>query len=156
MANLLDKLLNLMGIEDGEPEDDYTTYDRYSERPARPVLRATSEPKVSRGRLISFPGKSDQEGGLTKIALCELCDFDEVPEVVNNLQSDVPVVINLRRSAPPMAQRILDFLCGVIFAIDGRIAKVEEAIYLLTPKGVNISADFDLLSLDPELDWLNK
>ncbi len=156
MANLLDKLLNLMGVEDEELEEGFSTYDRFTERPTRPVLRANPEPKASRGRLISFPGKPDQEDGLTKIALSELVDFDEVPEVVANLRSDVPVVINLRRSAPQMAQRILDFLCGVIFAIDGRIAKVEDAIYLLTPKGVNISADLDLLSLDPELDWLNK
>lgn len=162
MPNILDKLLNLMGVEDEDDDDDFSEPGDgyYSREPLDGYARKKRpEVKTSKGRLISFPSstKNDSgEEGINKIVLCELSDLDQIPEVVSDLKGEVPVVVNLRRTESKLAQRLLDLLCGVVFALDGKIAKVEESIYLLTPKGVNISADVDLLSLDPELDWLNR
>ncbi|MBO8125928.1 MAG: cell division protein SepF [Firmicutes bacterium] len=154
MPGFLDKILDLMGIEDEEYEEE-PAFAR-AEESANRAIKVRKVPRPTKGRLISFPTGKNEEDGVSKVVLCELTDYDQIPEVVAHLRSAFPVVVNLRRSNPQTAQRFLDLLCGVIFALDGKIAKVEEAIYLLTPKGVDISADLDLFSLDPQLDWLNR
>ena len=155
MVSFLDKILNLMGVDEEEYIEEDTFPRRANEAP--PSVRSKLTPKTAKGRLITFPAnKTVASDGISKIVLCELSELEQIPEIVSSLRQEVPVVVNLRRTEPKLGQRLLDLLCGVVFALDGKIAKIEEAIFLLTPPGVDIAADIDLLSLDPELDWLNK
>lgn len=51
------------------------------------------------------------------------------------------VVINFEETNKETIRRILDFLGGVVFAIDGNIKKVSDATYIVTPKNVDVTAD---------------
>ncbi len=155
MVSFLDKILNLMGVDEEDYMEEETFPRRVSEAP--PPVRSKLTPKTTKGRLITFPAnKTVARDGISKIVLCELSELDQIPEIVDSLRQEIPIVVNLRYAEPNLAQRLLDLLCGVVFALDGKIARIEEAIFLLTPPGVDIAADIDLLSLDPELNWLNK
>ena len=51
------------------------------------------------------------------------------------------VVINFEETNKETVRRILDFLGGVVFAIEGNIKKVSDATYIVTPKHVDVTAD---------------
>ena len=51
------------------------------------------------------------------------------------------VVLNFEDTNKETVRRILDFLGGVVFAIEGNIKKVSDATYIVTPKHVDITAD---------------
>ena len=51
------------------------------------------------------------------------------------------VVINCEDTNKEPVRRILDFLGGVVFAIEGNIKKVSDATYIVTPKNVDVTAD---------------
>ena len=51
------------------------------------------------------------------------------------------VVINFEDTNKETVRRILDFLGGVVFAIEGNIKKVSDATYIVTPKNVDVTAD---------------
>lgn len=51
------------------------------------------------------------------------------------------VVINFEETNKETIRRILDFLGGVVFAIEGNIKKVSDATYIVTPKNVDVTAD---------------
>ena len=51
------------------------------------------------------------------------------------------VVLNFEETNKETVRRILDFLGGVVFAIDGTIKKVSDATYIVTPKHVDVTAD---------------
>lgn len=51
------------------------------------------------------------------------------------------VVINFEDTNKETIRRILDFVGGVVFAIDGNIKKVSDATYIATPKNVDVTAD---------------
>lgn len=51
------------------------------------------------------------------------------------------VVINFEETNKETIRRILDFVGGVVFAIDGNIKKVSDATYIATPKNVDVTAD---------------
>lgn len=84
-------------------------------------------------------------GSDTKMVLFEPRSFDEVEEVAKRIKENRAVVVNLHKLTREYAQRTIDFLTGVIFALDGSIKKIGTNVILCTPRtmGVhgNISSD---------------
>ena len=67
--------------------------------------------------------------------------FDEVKAIGEHLLARRTVVLNLEETNKETTKRIIDFLCGVVFAIDGQVKKVANATYVVTPKNVDVSGE---------------
>ena len=67
--------------------------------------------------------------------------FENVRDVAENLRSRKAVLLNLETTELPVARRIVDFMSGCAFALDGKIKKVATSTYLLTPFNVDIVGD---------------
>lgn len=73
--------------------------------------------------------------------------FDEAREITDTLLSNCTIVINFEGLDVEVAQRIIDFTSGSCYAIGGNLQKVSNYIFIVTPKSVDISGDFqDILS----------
>lgn len=68
--------------------------------------------------------------------------FDEAKDIAEHLKSKKPVVINLEGVEREIARRIIDFLSGSVFALDGNIQKISSGIFLIAPYNVGIMGDF--------------
>jgi cell division inhibitor SepF len=75
----------------------------------------------------------------TKMVLFEPRSFDEAEEVGMHLKSGRAAVINLHRLPKEYAQRTIDFITGVIFALDGTIQKIGHNVVLCTPKSMGVA-----------------
>ena len=60
----------------------------------------------------------------TKMVLFEPRSFDEAEEVAKRLKENRAAVVNLHKLQRDYAQRTIDFLTGVVFALDGSIQKI--------------------------------
>ena len=67
--------------------------------------------------------------------------FDTVSEIADHLREKKSVVLNLESTNKDVARRLVDFLSGVAYAIDGKIKKVAISTYILTPYNVEIVGD---------------
>jgi cell division inhibitor SepF len=67
--------------------------------------------------------------------------YDDAQEFADRLKSGVPVIINLRLTEPKHAPKILHFASGLVYGLNGRMQKVADSVYLITPFNVEISAD---------------
>ncbi|MBR5278736.1 MAG: cell division protein SepF [Clostridia bacterium] len=67
--------------------------------------------------------------------------FDEVQMIGEHLLARRTVVLNLEDTNKETTKRIIDFLGGVVFAIQGKVRKVANATYVVTPKNVEVSSD---------------
>ena len=67
--------------------------------------------------------------------------FDEVRTIGEHLLARRTVVLNLEETNKETTKRIIDFICGVVFAIDGQVKKVANATYVVTPKNVDVSGE---------------
>lgn len=76
-----------------------------------------------------------------KVHLTEPTTFNDVEEVGENFRNGVPVIINLAGASENVAKRLLDFASGLIFGLDGRIERVGDRVFLLTPSGVEVSTE---------------
>ncbi len=64
--------------------------------------------------------------------------YSEGQQIADYLKSRNAVVVNLKRVTPDVAKRIVDFLYGTIYAIDGKLEKLGGGIFLCTPKNVKV------------------
>ncbi|MCD8519578.1 MAG: cell division protein SepF [Erysipelotrichaceae bacterium] len=75
----------------------------------------------------------------TKMVLFEPRSFDEAQEVGMHLKGGRAAVINLHRLPKEYSQRTIDFITGVIFALDGTIQKIGHNVVLCTPKNMGVA-----------------
>jgi cell division inhibitor SepF len=67
--------------------------------------------------------------------------FNEVEEVGDRFRNGIPVIMNLASANETVAKRVLDFASGLIYGLDGRIERVGDRVFLLTPPGVEFSTE---------------
>lgn len=110
-----DKLKGLFGAAD-EPEEKDTDENFY---------------KVSKEEYHEQNGIAG-----SKMMLLEPRAYSESQQIADYLKKRNAVVVNLKRVTPDQAKRIVDFLYGTIYAIDGDIQKLGGGIFLCTPNNV--------------------
>jgi cell division inhibitor SepF len=62
-------------------------------------------------------------------------------EVGDRFKAQSPVILNLAGCDRVVARRLLDYASGLTYGLSGNIKKVGDAVFLLTPKGVEVSAE---------------
>ena len=80
------------------------------------------------------------ENGLagSKMILLEPRAYSEGQQIADHLKNRSAVVVNLKRVTPDVAKRIVDFLYGTIYAINGDFKKLGGGIFLFTPNNVKV------------------
>ena len=102
-----------------------------------------------------------------KMILFEPRAYSESQQIADYLKASNAVIVNLKRVTPDQAKRIVDFLSGTLYAIEGGLQKLGGGIFLCTPSTVpvegKISDDKDTKASsvkkpkqekdDDEIDW---
>ena len=83
-------------------------------------------------RNVNFGGRD------TSVILFSPQSFDEAGELVNYMQEGRTVVMTLEGVPGETARRLLDFLSGIAFALQGKITPVSAKTYFITPQDVDI------------------
>ena len=112
-----------------------------SSRIAEPV------PPYQRPAVVSARGDSDvivrgPESAVISASYTEILEargFDDVRKVADVLREQVPVVVNLKSLDPPTVRRLVDFLCGLVYALEGTIQKPAAGVLLVRPPRVTIT-----------------
>ena len=74
----------------------------------------------------------------SKMILFEPRAYSESQQIADYLKSDNAVIVNLKRVTPDQAKRIVDFLSGTLYAIEGGLQKLGGGIFLCTPESVPV------------------
>ncbi|MBR4177951.1 MAG: cell division protein SepF [Bacilli bacterium] len=84
---------------------------------------------------------SNKETYKNKTILVEPRAFSEAQQIADYLKQKNQVVVNFKRVTSDVSKRILDFLNGIIYAIDGKMEKLGPGIVLCAPKGFEIEGN---------------
>ena len=87
---------------------------------------------------LSEVKEKDIVKGGSKMVLVEPRAFSESQQIADNLKRKNSVVVNLKRVTSDQAKRIIDFLSGTLYAINGDMQRLGNGIYLCTPKNVDV------------------
>ena len=94
--------------------------------------RRAKQNKFQRERTVSFGGRDSQ------VILFNPKSFDEAGELVSHLKAGRSLVMTLEGVPMETARRLLDFLSGVTFALNGKITPVSGKTYFITPENVDV------------------
>lgn len=138
MAKLLNKMLNLVGWEAEEEQE--------IEEPMDDLQDDIKEESYQQPKYLqSFSKKSQQNKVVNihtnnqfKVVIMQPETFDEARDICDHLKNKKPVVVNLETISKETAQRIVDFLSGSVYALDGDIQKVSAGIFLVAPNNVDV------------------
>jgi cell division inhibitor SepF len=170
MSKFTDKVKNIFTVDYDDYDDDY--YDEYEDeeevvveqpKPARPkperkpTSTQASTPRQTRTATPS-PGRSFRSSRNSKVvpmrgSEMEVCVikptyYESTREIIDTLLEGKAVVLNLEGMKLDLAQRIVDSVSGGCYAISGNLQKISGYIYLVTPKSVDITGDFQELISD--------
>lgn len=67
---------------------------------------------------------------------------EDVQNLIDFLRRKEPAIINLDSAKENDAQRILDFISGAIYALNGSVHRIAGNIFLLSPEGVEITIPY--------------
>ena len=76
--------------------------------------------------------------------------FNDAPAIANNLREKKAIVLNLDNVDKALARRVVDFLSGCTYAVDGSVKKVAHATYLFCPSNMEITGDLKTLAGETE------
>src|SRR5450755_3465885 len=65
--------------------------------------------------------------------------YDDVTELADSLRARHHVVVNLVGAERSLQQRVVDFLSGVVYTMDGKMQRLAESIYLFVPNNVHVN-----------------
>lgn len=75
------------------------------------------------------------------LVLTEPRAFSEAQSIADHIKSKRAVVVNLQRVTSENAKRIIDFLSGTVYALDGEIKKIGDNNFLCTPNNINVAGE---------------
>jgi len=90
---------------------------------------------------VSDIKSSNKETYKNKTILVEPRAFSEAQQIADYLKMKNQVVVNFKRVTSDVSKRILDFLNGIVYAIDGKMEKLGPGIVLCAPKGFEIEGN---------------
>ncbi len=67
--------------------------------------------------------------------------FNDCEKIADHLKQSRPVVMNMEQTDQDIAQRVVDYVQGVMYALDGNIDRVSESIYLCAPNNMSVSRE---------------
>ena len=147
-------------------DDDYEDYDEddaegFEEEPAeQPARRRTPAFSVSgsgeAGASASAPasGFSGQVvsmgGSKQEVVLFHPVTFNDTSKAADDLRSKKAVIVNMENVDKAMARRVVDFLSGCAYAVDGKVKKVAQSTYLFCPHNMDVVGDLENLQSEVE------
>lgn len=117
---LAQKLRNFAGFPDYDSEE-YQDAIRHREYQAAYAKRAASSPE--------------------QFVLIRLDTVRSGKKIIDQIQEGIPVIFSIMETSRAQARRLLDFVCGGLYAYDGWVERIGVDTYLLLPIGIDLISD---------------
>ena len=154
-------------------DDDYEEYDEEDEveefaeeeeeevAPPRPARRTSlfgskspasnPAPAPAAPATSSFSGQVVSMGsGKQEVVLFHAKAFEDAAKAADELRSKKAIILNMENIDKALTRRVVDFLSGTIYALDGKVKKVAQATYLFCPHSMDIVGDLDSFQAETE------
>ena len=138
--NRRDRRVNTMNDDEADSDTDTGAAASFVPAPA-----ATTAPSGFSGHVMGSPAANKHQ-----LVLVRPETFNDATAIATNLREKKGVVLNLDNVDKALARRVVDFLSGCTYAVDGSVKKVAHATYVFCPSNMEITGD--LLNLAGETE----
>ena len=132
--SILDELKKFTRPYDDE-DDEFEDFEEPAPRDSFEDRRAQMA-EERRGKVVNIHATTQ-----LKVVLVKPDRFESASEVADHLKDKRTVVLNLESTNKDVARRLIDFLSGVTYGVEGKIKKVSANTYIITPYHVDFEGD---------------
>lgn len=143
---IMGKMMDFFGFEEEKDETvENLEQEEYQEEQLLPARRG-------RGQVVSLHAQRQ-----VRVVVAEPRVYDDVQTLADHLKNRRPVIVNLEKADPEMGRRVIDFLSGAIYALNGSLQKVGSGIFLCVPSNMDITSEIrDQIKEKTGLPWLGR
>ena len=113
-----------------------------------PAPKASPAPAAStgfKGQVVSMATGAKQE-----VVLFRPTSFNDTSRAADDLRNRKAVLLNLENVDKAMSRRVVDFLSGCVYAVDGSVKKVAQSAYIFCPHNMDVVGDLESLQAEVE------
>jgi len=133
------------GLIYGDKEDDLeyagTGFEETNEDFDTPVSSSSSEKKENGKKDGRTTNVNMTSGSSIEMKVIKPEKLESVTQIADHLLDHKTILLNLEETNKETARRLIDFLNGVAYAINGNLKKVAVNTYVITPNNVEISGE---------------
>lgn len=139
MAKIFGKLGEMIF---GSEEEEFEEFEVDELEKAKPdlkplnTMRSKTTAYQGNARVVSMTATTQLE-----VAVLQPATYEDASEIADRLKAKKAVVVNLEDLTKEDAIKVLDFISGVVYALEGNIQKVSGGIFLIAPYNVSIAGD---------------
>ena len=111
-----------------------------------PAAAPSSAPATGfSGQILNMGASNKQE-----VVLFRPGSFNDTSKAADDLRNRKAVIVNMENVDKAMARRVVDFLSGCAYAVDGKVKKVAQSTYLFCPDHMDVVGDLDNVQTEVE------
>ena len=160
MPGVMRKMGLYLGLVEDDEHERYEQYDEYDEEPyEEPAVRRYQTPAAAPAtaatrRSFEAPTRGAVALDTTprpqavpafeegyRITTLHPHSYNDAKAIGEHFRAGTPVIMNLTEMDDADAKRLVDFAAGLTFGLHGRIERVTNKVFLLSPEHVEVTAE---------------
>ena len=97
---------------------------------------APSAPAAFNGQVLNMSNKQE-------VVLFHAKTFDDAAKAADELRKRKAVILNMENVDKALTRRVVDFLSGSVYALDGSVKKIAQCTYLFCPHNMAVVGDLE-------------
>ena len=135
-----------------EYDDEMDEFEDEEAAPRRRTPAFTEDPSADfvasapAAESASFSGHVVNMGsasGKQEVVLFHAKSFGDATKAADELRNKKAVILNMENVDKALTRRVVDFLSGCVYALDGKVKKIAQATYLFCPRSMDIVGDLE-------------
>ena len=99
----------------------------------------------------SFSGQVlNMSSGKQEVVLFHAKTFEDAARAADELRHKKAVILNMENVDKALTRRVVDFLSGSVYALDGSVKKVAQSTYLFCPHNMDVVGDLEGIQAEIE------
>ncbi len=133
------KFLDYIGLEETEVDENELLDEEADVMPHDDNIVNINRARERGGKVVNMPSPAAQ----MKMIVYQPLSYEDTQNIIDNLKSRKPVIVNMEELEIDCAQRILDFMAGAIYALNGTIHKISRGIFVVAPNNIDVVGNDD-------------
>ena len=131
--NFVNKMWKILGVEN-EDEYDVDEFDSLDASNEDREFGVGTTSNNKKNKVVGMPGVQQ-----VKVIISQPNSFEQSEEICEHLKEKKSIIVNLEYVNKDAARRIIDFISGAVYALDGNIQKISNSIFLVAPYNYEIT-----------------
>ena len=140
-------------------DDDLDSYDeeetprrsRMSDNDSKSYASSESTASTTSSRSSGFSGQVlSMNSNKQEVVLFHPSSFNDCTKAADDLRDKKGIIVNLENVDKALSRRVVDFLTGCAYALDGKVNKIAQATYLFSPHNMNVVGDLEAMQAEAE------